>query len=138
MKEEIVITEDNKRYKKSIILEVILDIIVYAVILMMCSSIFKNFYLENVWYAFLASTVIGLLNLIVKPFLVYITLPLTVLTLGLFYPFVNILVLKLASIFLGKHFIVEGWFVLFFISLFISIMKIIFELIIVRPIVERN
>lgn len=122
---------------KSLILEIILDIVCYALILMMASSIFNNIYVENVWYALIASTIISVLNLTIKPFLIYITLPLTVLTLGIFYPIVNIIVLKLASLFLGTHFIVEGWFTPFFISLFISIMKIIFEVFIIKPIVER-
>ncbi len=132
MKNEIYINKS-----RSLIIEVILDIVCYALILMMASTIFNNIYVENVWYALIASTIISVLNLTIKPFLIYITLPLTVLTLGIFYPIVNIIVLKLASLFLGTHFIVEGWFTPFFISLFISIMKIIFEVFIIKPIVER-
>lgn len=122
---------------KGLTLEIILDIFCYALILMMASTIFNNIYIENVWYALIASTIIGVLNLTIKPFLIYITLPLTILTLGIFYPVVNIVVLKLASLFLGSHFIVDGWFTPFFVSLFISIMKIIFEIFIIKPIVER-
>lgn len=132
MKNEIYINKS-----RSLIIEVILDIVCYALILMMASTIFNNIYVENVWYALIASTIISVLNLTIKPFLIYITLPLTVLTLGIFYPIVNIIVLKLASLFLGTHFIIEGWFTPFFISLFISIMKIIFEVFIIKPIVER-
>lgn len=139
MGREIIIQDNGKGVyeKRSIVFEIILDIVVYALILMISSTIFKNFYVENIWYALLASTVIGLLNLTIKPFLIYITMPLMILTLGIFYPVVNILVLKLASLFLEPHFIVKGWFVLFFISIFISIMKILLEFFIVKPIVRR-
>lgn len=122
---------------KSLILEIILDIVCYALILMMASSVFNNIYVENVWYALLASAIISLLNLTIKPFLIYITLPLTIITLGIFYPVVNIIVLKLASILMSGHFVIEGWFTPFFIAIFISIMKILFEIFIIKPIVER-
>ena len=122
---------------KSLILEIILDIVCYALILMMASSVFNNIYVENVWYALLASAIISLLNLTIKPFLIYITLPLTIITLGIFYPVVNIIVLKLASILMSSHFVIVGWFTPFFIAIFISIMKILFEIFIIKPIVER-
>ena len=139
MKTEIYIDNNpNNTYNKYTILEVILDIIIYALILMMASTIFKNFYIENIWYALLSSAVIGVLNLTIKPLLIYITMPLTILTLGIFYPFVNIIVLKLASWLLNPHFIVEGWLVIFFVSLFISIMKIILEVLIIKPIIHNR
>ena len=134
MSREIIIREK----KLNLFLEVLIDIVVYALILMMASTIFENFYVENVWYALLASTIIGILNLTIKPLLIYITLPLTILTLGIFYPFVNILVLKMAGLFLGSNFIVEGWFAVFFVAIFISIMKIIFEIFIVKPMRSVN
>ena len=137
MRQTIYAKETNTFRNKSILIEVILDIVCYALILMMASSIFKNIYVDNVWYAILASAIISLLNLTIKPFLVYITLPLTILTLGIFYPVVNIIVLKLASILMSSHFVIEGWFTPFFIAIFISIMKILFEIFIIKPIVER-
>ncbi len=140
MKEKIYINkrEVNSVKNKSIILEIVLDIFCYALILMMASTIFNNIYVENVWYAIIASLVISLLNLTIKPFLIYITLPFTLVTLGIFYPVVNIIVLKLASLFMSTHFIVKGWFTPFFIAIFISIMKIIFEVVIINPIIERQ
>ena len=60
-----------------------------------------------------------------------------IITLGIFYPVVNIIVLKLASILMSGHFVIEGWFTPFFIAIFISIMKILFEIFIIKPIVER-
>lgn len=119
-------------------LEVILNLMVYALILLMASSIFNGFYVENIWYALLASLVISILNATIKPVFIWLTLPITISSLGVLYPIVNILVLKVASLFLGTHFIVEGWFVPFFIAIFISIMKILLDNIIIKPITERR
>lgn len=140
MKQKIFVNKEEvkKEDKNNIVLEVFLDIFVYALILMLASSIFEGFYIENLWYALLASVLIGVLNLTIKPVLIYLTLPFTVMTMGIFYPVVNIIVLKIVSLLLGSHFIVEGFIVPFFIAIFISILKIVFELIIVKPILRRD
>lgn len=49
--------------------------------------------------AFLAGAVLSLINAIVKPIVVLLTLPITVLTLGVFYFFVTAFCLWLASVF---------------------------------------
>jgi putative membrane protein len=57
--------------------------------------------------AFLAGGVLTLINAVVKPILVILTLPLTIITLGLFYFFVTAFCLWLAS-YLVPGFIVTG------------------------------
>lgn len=47
--------------------------------------------------ALLAAVVIGLVNALLKPILVILTLPITILTLGLFYLVLNALLLALAA-----------------------------------------
>ena len=45
----------------------------------------------------IAVIIVFILNRTIKPLLVWMTLPLTALTLGLFYPLINILVLKITD-----------------------------------------
>ncbi len=52
---------------------------------------------KGIGYLLLAGLVIGLVNLLVKPVVTFFSLPLIVLTLGLFYLVVNGLMLYLAS-----------------------------------------
>lgn len=59
--------------------------------------------------AFLAGAVLSLVNAIVKPVIVILTLPLTMLTLGLFYFVVTAFCLWLASRFV-PGFILQGFF----------------------------
>jgi putative membrane protein len=75
-----------------------------------------------------------LFNKCVKPVLKLIMLPLNVFTLGLSYPFVNVIILKIISLLMGKYFILSGWFGAFFISIFISLMTIIIDRLIGREI----
>ena len=78
-----------------------------------------------------------LLNITVKEFLKMLALPITMISLGLFYPFINVAILKLASLIMGSHFAVEGWIIPFFISLFISFMTIMLDTLITKRIIKR-
>lgn len=61
------------------------------------------------WIAIaLAAAVLGLLNAIVKPILYFLTLPITILTLGLFLVVLNALMLKLTAA-LVPGFAIDGW-----------------------------
>ncbi len=61
------------------------------------SKILPGFVLEGFGTALLAVIVIGLINTLVKPILLLLTLPINIVTLGLFTFFLNALLLLLAS-----------------------------------------
>jgi len=68
------------------------------------SNIVPGFYLENAVAAMIAAIVIGLVNATLGLFLKVITLPLTILTLGIFWLIINAVMLELASVFVpGFH-----------------------------------
>ncbi len=116
----------------------VLETIVSALTLMIASSLFESFYVENIWYAMLASIVIGGLNVSLKPLLIYLTLPVNIMTLGITYPFINVIILKLTSLLLGNAFVIKGWFIPFFIAIFISVMSKLLESFIVKPYKENR
>lgn len=114
----------------------------YTVILMFVSFIFKNtIYLDNSDYGmwcFFAAILIYILNITVKPFLVWLTIPLTGLTLGLFYPFINLGILKFVSILLRDHFKIYGiWFAVMA-SILISILNVILDETLLKKIERGN
>ena len=103
----------------------------YALVLITISVIFqKTIYIDNrlfgLW-GLIAVIIVFVLNRTIKPILVWMTLPLTALTLGLFYPLINILVLKITDFILGSHFEIRGTIMLFFVSIIISIMNAIMD-----------
>ena len=69
------------------------------------------------------AAIFGVLNAVVKPLLIMLTLPLTLLTFGLFILVINALMLLLVSK-LVKGFRLSGFWTAFFASLFISILSI--------------
>ena len=118
-------------------LEFLLTLIINSITLMLASSIFEGFYVASFGYAIITSIVISILTTIVKPFLKIMLLPITILTTGLFYPFINVIILKLASFIIGDAFVIEGWFIPFFISIFISVVTLVLNNLITNRIVGR-
>ena len=118
------------------------QIVGYTVILMIVSYLFKNtIYLDDSYYGiwcFIAALFIYILNKTVKPFLVWLTIPITGITLGLFYPFINLGILKLVSLLLGGHFKIYGiWFAVLA-SILISILNVIFDDVIMKRINRKS
>ena len=70
--------------------------------------------LASFWTALLVALVLGLLNVFIKPFLILLTLPINILTLGLFTLVINAVVILMASS-IVPGFKVDGfWYALLF------------------------
>ena len=122
----------EKKNSNLTIIEGGLTLIINAIVLLLASKVFNGFYISSFWYALLTALVIMLLNKTIKPLIKVLTLPLTVFTLGLFYPFVNVIILKLAGLIMGSKFVIDGWFTPFFIAIFISLMTIILDILVTK------
>jgi putative membrane protein len=68
-----------------------------AVALLFVAYVYTGVTVTSFWAAMLAALVIGLLNIVVRPLLVLLTLPVTVLTLGLFLFVINAVVFWAAA-----------------------------------------
>jgi len=82
--------------------------ILNAVALLAVAFVLPGIVVSSFWSAMLAAVVLGFLNTLVKPLLILLTLPITVVTLGLFLLILNALMFWLAgSMFQG--FKVDGF-----------------------------
>jgi putative membrane protein len=93
--------------------------------LWLASLIFKGLKFDSTGALVGSALLLGLANAIVKPLLIVLTLPLTLLTFGLFILVINALMLLLVSS-LIKGFKVSGFWTAFFASIFISVLGIVF------------
>lgn len=113
----------------------------YAVVLITVSFFFKSFTINMKYfgiYALLASIIIYILNQTIKPIITYITLPITIISWGLLYPITNVIVLYLTSFILGSNnFHISNLFAAFFIAIFISLLNILMEGLVLKPITRR-
>ena len=76
--------------------------------------------------ALIAAVVLGALNLFIRPILLVLTLPINVLTLGLFSLVINALLVILASM-LVPGFMVEGFWAAFFFAILLAIVNWLFH-----------
>jgi putative membrane protein len=76
--------------------------------LFITSRLVKGFEVSGFGSAMIASMVVGFLNMILRPLLLLLTLPVNILTLGLFTFVVNAMVLRLAASML-KGFNIKSW-----------------------------
>jgi putative membrane protein len=73
----------------------------------------------------LATLLLGILNAVVRPIMVVLTLPLLIFTLGLFILVINTLLLRWVGHLLSPDFVVDGYGAAFWGSLIISIVSLI-------------
>ena len=131
----------DTRFIKNKFIEWLLYMICYAIVLITVSIMFDSLYISNKFFGFyacLAAVIIYILNQTIKPVLFYITLPVTALTWGLFYPLINVLILYITSFILGDKFELKGIIIPFFIAILISIFNILMEGLIIKPIIRKK
>lgn len=143
---KVIVVDDNKKkktnnkeieYRLNLFLEWLIYMFGYALILLITSNLFRSLYVENFIYGFIAAVIIYVLNKTIKPILVTVSLPLIGMSLGLFYFVINVVILLLVNLILGKHFYLTGFFSPIIVSIFISIMNVIMENLIIKPLIER-
>jgi putative membrane protein len=94
-----------------------------ALSLWVASLIFRGLKFESSSALVVSALLLGLANALVKPLLIVLTLPLTLLTFGLFLLVINALMVLLVSA-LVRGFKVSGFWTAFFASIFVSILSI--------------
>jgi len=94
-----------------------------ALSLWAASHIFAGLKFDNTSSLIVSALLLGLANAVVKPLLIVLTLPLTLLSFGLFVLVINALMMLLVAR-LVKGFRVSSFWTAFFASIFISILSI--------------
>ncbi len=132
-KNEVVVDDSTKNW--------IIYMIGYAIVLVIVSLLFKSLYIDlsNFGiYALLAAIIIYILNRTIKPILNILTLPITIMSMGLLYPISNVIILYITDLLLGKHFQISGFIAPFIIVIFISILNIFMEGLFIKPIINKG
>jgi len=100
----------------------ILKLILNALAVLLLAELLPGVSLENYISALVVASVIAVLNIIVKPILVALTLPVSFVTLGLFLLVINAAIILLADYFISD-FNVNGWIW----ALIFSVLLMIFQ-----------
>jgi putative membrane protein len=128
----LVIKEKNK-LRINRLFDWLIYMVGYTLVFILVTSFFKSFYVDSnhliIWSAIIVLT-IYILNKTIKPILVTLTIPITGITLGLFYPCINVFILKLVDWILGSHFDITNIFIAIFVAILLSCTNFIMEKII--------
>lgn len=109
-------------------MNLIIRILLTAVAVVILAKFLPGVAVEGFASAIIVAVVLGLLNIFIKPILVILTLPITVVTLGLFLLVINACIILLADKFIDG-FAVDGFWIALLFSLLLSFLQsILFSL----------
>jgi len=95
--------------------------------LWVASYLFKGIKFENRTSLLISALLLGFVNAVIRPVLLILTFPLTLVTLGLFALVINALMIMLVAK-LVKGFKLSGFWTAFFVGIFIAIFGLLIEL----------
>lgn len=103
-------------------MKIILRVLLSAFAVLIIAHFLTGVTVDNYTSAILVAAVLGLLRLIVKPILVILTLPVTIVTLGLFLFVINATIVLMASNLIAG-FTVSGFWIALLFSLLLSLFQ---------------
>jgi putative membrane protein len=108
-------------------MRLLLNWLLSAISLLIVSKVVPGFHVQGFKAALIAALVIGLVNATLGLFLKLITLPLTLLTLGIFWWVINALMLMFASTLLAPDFMVRGFWPAFWGAIVLSLLNMVLK-----------
>ncbi|RKD76550.1 putative membrane protein [Sinobaca qinghaiensis] len=101
--------------------------------LMAVAGVFNGFYLEGFGAALMAGIILTVVNFFIRPLLVLLTLPFTVVTFGLFIFVINALMLMLTAALMGSSFEISGFGMALLASVIIALLNMVLSNFIADP-----
>lgn len=102
-------------------MNLIMRLIVTSVVAFGLSYLLDGIHFDSFWSAIIVAIVLAVLNAIIKPILILLTLPITLFTFGLFLFVINALMILLAEKLVGGFSVDGFWWALLF-SLLLSLL----------------
>lgn len=108
---------------------ILLRWLIQTIAILVAAYLLKGIDVTGFVPALAAAAILGILNAFVRPLLLLLTLPLNILSLGLFTFAINAFLLKIASLVI-EGFTVQGFWAALFGSLFISLVSALLSLLV--------
>lgn len=105
----------------------LIRLLVNALAVFILAYVLDDVKLDNYYTALIVTVVLCILNTLVKPLLTFLTFPITILTLGLFYFVINGIIILLADHFIDDFTVKSIWTAIIF-SILLSILQWVFQL----------
>ncbi|GER65953.1 putative membrane protein YvlD [Weizmannia acidilactici] len=105
----------------------ILGILINAILFIALSGYFQGFYVESVGSAIMASLILSILNILVRPILILLTLPITILSLGIFLLVINAITLVMTDELMGPSFEIDSFGMAFLVAVIMAVVNLILQ-----------
>lgn len=105
---------------------ILIQLLVSTLLVLGLSWALPGVHVTGFWTALVVAIILGFLNLFVRPILIIITIPVTILTLGLFLLVINAFMVIFAGYIVDGFTVDNFWWALLF-SLFLSLLNTGFE-----------
>ncbi len=103
----------------------LIKLILYSVAILITSYLLPGVKVDTFWDAFILAAVLALFNVTLKPLLIILTIPFTIITLGLFLIVINAVIILLADSFIPGTSIDGFWWAVLF-SFIVSVLNSLF------------
>lgn len=100
----------------------LLKLLLNAVAIFFLANVLNGVFVDNYVTAIIVAVVLGLLNTLVKPLLVILTIPITILTFGLFLLVINAIIIFFADSLISGFSVDTIWTAILF-SLLLSVLQ---------------
>jgi len=107
-------------------MNLILRLLLNALAVFALAHLLTGVYVDGYLGAIIVAVVLSILNLLVKPILVILTLPVTIITLGLFLLVINALIILLADKLIDGFSVSGFWWAILF-SILLSILQSVLQ-----------
>lgn len=106
----------------------LVSVVINAILFIAISGYFAGLEVDSFGSALIASLILSILNAIVRPILVLLTLPITFITLGLFLFVINAFTLMITDGIMGSAFEISGFGMALLISVIMSLFNLVLQL----------
>lgn len=104
----------------------IIKLLLSGLAVVITSYVLSGVQVEDYFTAIIVAAIVSLLNVLLRPILVILTIPITVVTLGLFLLVINAIIILIADYFIPGFVVYSFWWALLF-SVILTIVNSIFE-----------
>ena len=116
----------------------LVHLLVSTVTLIVVAGYFEGFYLSGIGAALIASLLLSIINMVVKPVLVLFTLPVTMMTFGLFLFIINAITLLLTAYLMGDSFVINSFWMALFAAIILSVLNTLIHKLIIDPLRKKK
>jgi len=109
-------------------MKLIMKLVLSALAVIILAKLLPGVSLDNYTTAIIVAAVIAILNVLVKPLLILFTLPITILTLGLFLLIINAIIILLADSLIDGFGVSSIWTAILFSLLLSFLQSILYSL----------